>query len=50
MVMSVNIDYKELIKYHNTLNDFLTICTRKFEYEIPFGVLNLTWFKNQKCY
>lgn len=35
----VNLNYQKLIDIHNNCGDLVTICVRKFKYQIPFGVI-----------
>lgn len=36
-----NINFDHLLKYHIDNNSFATMCLRKYEYDIPYGVVNI---------
>ncbi len=35
-----NLDFNSLIEYHKKNNYFCTVCTRNYNFQIPFGVIN----------
>ena len=35
------VDYRRLITFHRQHKSPITICTRKFEFQVPFGVVNI---------
>jgi NDP-sugar pyrophosphorylase family protein len=35
------LNYDELMEYHNSMSSVATMCTREFEYNIPYGVVDI---------
>ena len=34
-----NIDFNQLLKFHNEMSGIATMCVREYEYQVPFGVV-----------
>lgn len=35
------VDYRRLVSFHNQHKSPITLCTRKYEFQVPFGVVNI---------
>ena len=40
-----NVNFSELLNFHNSSESSLTICCREYSYQIPYGVVNADKFK-----
>lgn len=36
-----HVDFRRLINFHNQHQSLITMCTRKYEFQVPFGVVNI---------